>query len=70
MAESAEDTAVDTLVADLQSTLDKLKAAQRKDVADEDGDYPEPKTLGEAEKKAQRLKRAARQQASDSTSDQ
>jgi hypothetical protein len=62
MAESPEDKDVDALIAEMQSTLDKLKAAQRKDVDAEDSE-PEPKNLNEAEKKAQRLKRAARESA-------
>jgi hypothetical protein len=56
--ESTEDKDVDALIADVQSALDKLKTAQRKDVADED-EGPEPKDLNGAEKKAQRLIRKA-----------
>ncbi len=53
----------------MQSTLDKLKAAQRKDVADEDSEEEsEPKNLSGAEAKARRVMRAAKQ-ASDSKSD-
>ena len=53
MAESEEDKAVDTLIADIQAKLDQLKAAQKKDVDDEDGE-PEtpPKNLKEAERVA------------------
>ena len=43
------------------STLDKLKAAQRRDVTDEDAEEAsEPKNLNEAEKKARRLVGRAR----------
>jgi hypothetical protein len=56
MAESTEDKDVDTLIADVQSALDKLKAAQRKDVSAEDSEETsEPKDLNGAERKAQRL---------------
>lgn len=57
-AESQEDKDVDALIADMQSTLDKLKAAQRKDVEDESGEDEKPKTLQEASKKAYRLLKA------------
>ena len=60
-AESSEDRAVDVLIDGLQSTLDKLKSAQRKDVDDEtkgDGEYAEPKNLQEAGRKAYRLLKA------------
>lgn len=53
MAESSEDKAVDSLIDELQSTLDKLKAAQRKDVDDESGES-EPKSSKEAEGEALR----------------
>jgi len=59
-AESSEDTAVDTLIEGLQSTLDKLKAAQRKDVDDESGEYEKPKNLKEAGDRAYRVMRASR----------
>jgi hypothetical protein len=65
MAESQEDKDVDALISQLQSTLDKLKAAQRKDVDDESGEYDEPKNLSGAEAKARRVMRASRQQPSD-----
>lgn len=45
-AESTEDKDVDALITELQGTLDKLKAAQGKDVKDEtggEGDYSEGK---------------------------
>ena len=62
MAESRDDKDVDACIADVQAALDRLKAAQRKDVRDEDGDgYPEPKNLKEAEQKAHRLRRAGRE---------
>lgn len=59
MAESPEDKDVDALIADLQSTLDKLKTAQGKDVDDEDSDdeSDEPKT---DEPKAKNLQQAER----------
>jgi hypothetical protein len=69
MAESQEDKDVDALISQLQSTLDKLKAAQRKDVADEEDEYDEPNDLSGAEKKARRVMRASRQQPSDTKSD-
>lgn len=55
MAESPEDKDVDALITDLQSTLDKLKAAQGKDVEDEDKEEssePKPKNLQQAERAA------------------
>ena len=51
--ESQDDKDVDALIDRVQSALDELKAAQRKDVTDE-----EPKDLAGAEKKAQRLVKA------------
>ena len=57
--ESQDDKDVDALINDVQSALDRLKAAQRKDVADESGE-DSPKDLSGAEKKAQRLVRNAR----------
>ena len=62
MAEDAADKDVDALIKQMQSTLDKLKAAQRRDVTDEDAEEAsEPKNLNEAEKKARRLVGRARQ---------
>ena len=59
MAESQDDKDVDALIAEMQSTLDKLKAAQDKDVKDEDSEeYGEsepkqpPKNLQQAERVA------------------
>lgn len=60
MAESLEDKDVDALISQMQSTLDKLKAAQRKDVDDESGERDEPKNLNGAEDKARRVMRAAK----------
>lgn len=68
-AESRDDKNVDALIARVQSALDDLKAAQRKDDTDEDADEAsEPKNLSEAEQKARRMVRRARQ-ASDSKSE-
>jgi hypothetical protein len=59
MPESQDDKDVDALIAQMQGTLDKLKAAQRKDVDGEDAEEAdEPKDLSGAEKKAQRMVRA------------
>ena len=54
MPESQEDKDVDALIADMQSTLDKLKAAQRKDVEDEDSEESgeQPRNLRQAERVA------------------
>lgn len=68
MSESPEDKDVDACIADVQSALDKLKAAQRKDDAGEDAEEAsEPKDLNGAEKKAQRM--IAARKASDSKSE-
>jgi hypothetical protein len=68
MAESPEDKAVDACIADIQDALDRLKAAQRKDVADESDDYgTRPKNLKEAGDEAYRRVKAANQ--ADSKSD-
>lgn len=55
MAETPEDKNVDQIISDLQSTLDRLKAAQAKDVKDEDleegKEVPrdqQPRTLSDA----------------------
>ena len=55
MAESEEDKAVDTLIADMQATLDRLKAAQKKDVDDENGEDAEPETPPRNLKEAERV---------------
>lgn len=72
MAESTEDKDVDALIAEMQTTLNKLKAAQGKDVADEDSEEstePEPKNLRQAEDKARRVMRSDRKQADEESSE-
>jgi hypothetical protein len=67
--ESPEDKAVDGLISDLQATLDKLKAAQSKDVSDETAEESgetaeetaeQPKDLKQAGNKAYGLMKASR----------
>jgi hypothetical protein len=58
MAESSEDKAVDACIDDLQSVLDRLRASQRKDVADESGEY-KGKNLKDASDEAYRRVKAA-----------
>lgn len=57
--ESQEDKDVDALIDRVQAALNDLKAAQRKDVKDEDAEESdEPKDLAGAEKRAQRIVRS------------
>lgn len=62
MAESQDDKAVDACIAEMQSALDRLKASQRKDVADESGEDYGPKNLKGAERKAFTIVREHRRQ--------
>ena len=50
MAESKDDADVDVIIADIQAQLDRLKAAQRKDVQDESSEE-EKETPREAQPK-------------------
>ena len=75
MTESQDDRDVDAVIASMRSDLDRLEAAQKKDVADEDSEEagenePAPKTLREATIRVREHFRRARARAEKAESQQ